>query len=80
MCFWYFLYDKTIKLPNNTYIWSIQKYIWVVLIKSFQMMSHDTLSQLYQKLVTYSFFPKAHMINNILKIQNSAGKVIYYCL
>ena len=44
------------------------------------MMSHDTLSQLYQKLVTYLLFPKAHMINNILKIQNSARKVIYYCL
>ena len=41
-------------------------------------MSHDTLSQLYQKLVTYwFFFPKARMINTILKIQNSAGKVIF---
>ena len=55
MCFWYFLHDKTTKLFQIMLIFG--QYIYIYLNSTRQElsndMSHDTLSQLYQKLVTY---------------------------
>ena len=65
---------KMVRLPNlkrNHFQIKKSVYIWKVLVKSFQMMLHDTQNELYQKLLRTDFFPGRYSIRNILRPENA---------